>query len=371
MDFFSCSIFPRCPGCKFQKNIIDPPVIHRATSFFGRDIPLISREITGWRSKAKLAVRGSSLHPQIGLFEENSHTVVEMKECPLHYPVMNEALDLIYKKMIHHGIEPYREDNNTGRLRYLQMVVDRKTLKLQLSLVFNAKSLTEQETLFVKQLYKEGGFWHSIWGNFQFGCTNTILSSRWELFCGEEDFWQEIKGISFNFHPSSFSQAHLSVFEEMLNVIELYIPSRSNLLELYAGVGCISLSAGLKASKLLLVESSPLSKACFLKTLSSLPKEVSQKCEFLLASVEETVFPSDVDTIIVDPPRKGLSQRCKEKIFTSNAKQLIYVSCGPDSLFRDCKEIVERGWFVDDVKGFLFFPGLDHVELLVNFKKQF
>ena len=74
--------------------------------------------------------------------------------------------------------------------------------------------------------------------------------------------------------------------------------------------------------------------------------------------------------IIVDPPRKGLSKECKSKIFNSNATQLIYVSCGYDSFIRDAKEILEKGWILDHAKGFLLFPGTNHVEIIAHFKLQ-
>lgn len=369
MDSFSCSIFPSCPGCKIQTNVTSPPILDRINRFFEKKIPLIYGDIVEWRSKVKLAVRGTIDCPEIGLFAENSHSVVPMTKCPLHYAAMDKALSVIYKAISAYQIEPYLEKTNQGRLRYLQMVFDRKTEKVQLSLIFNAESLRENEIAFVKQLYNSLPFWHSIWVNFVSGPTNTILGSRWELFQGEEDFWQEILGIPFYFHPSSFSQAHLGVFEEMLKEIALYLPEKANLLELYAGVGCISLSLASKASFLTLVESSPLSLFCFRKTLSRMNSEISSKSLFFLEPVEEASFPEEVDVILVDPPRKGLSKKCKEKIFASKATQCVYVSCGPDSCLRDCKDFEAAGWFVDDVKAFLFFPGQDHVELLVNLKR--
>ncbi|MBX9922748.1 MAG: methyltransferase [Rhabdochlamydiaceae bacterium] len=361
---FSCAVFPRCSGCSFQKDVTSPKIWEKIVEVLGVS-ELICDDLTSWRSRAKLAVRGSVDKPLIGLFEEGSHTVVDLKHCPLHYPVMNEALEKIRRLMKIHKIEPYREKEHVGRLRYLQMVSDRK--QIQLSLVWNGEFLEEKEKAFVKQLYNEGMF-HSIWSNYHPKRSNTILGNLWELEVGKEDFFQEISGISFAFHPSCFAQAHLSLYEKMLEYIDSLIAEGRSLIDLYSGVGCIGLSLAKKAKKVTLVESSPHAKSSFEKSLEKLPESVKKKCLFLSNPVEEVDF-SEGDLILVDPPRKGLSKECKKKIFVSQAKQLIYISCGPESFLRDYREILQEGWILQEFKGFLLFPGTDHVEIVASFSR--
>ena len=366
---FSCHLFPTCSGCKSQKEVRNPPVLEEIQKFFQGlqcEIKLISGEITGWRSKAKLAVRESEKEPLIGLFQEESHQVVDLEECPLHYVEMNHALKMIRNQIKTFGIRAYHEKKHEGRLRYIQIVFSPKTLTLQLSLVFNAIALEEEEKQFVKRLYKEGLF-YSIWVNFCPDKTNSIFGKKWELLEGEEDFFQEIRGISFCFHPSCFSQAHLPLFEKMISYVDDLIPKNKTILELYAGVGCIGLSLAHTAKKVVLVESSPFAKNSFEKSCS---KELRDKCTFISGMVEDLSLPwQEAEVIIVDPPRKGLSKQCKNKIFQSNATQLVYVSCGYDSFMRDCKEILEKGWTLEAAQGFLLFPGTNHVELIAGFKK--
>ncbi len=370
-DSFSCPLFPACSGCKNLEGVRIPEVWKEISEFFLEiypfDLELVSEEIIGWRSRAKLAVMGSFENPQIGLFEEGSHRVIDMKTCPLHYPVMNEALGEIRVGIKDHKVLPYQEKDHLGRLKYIQMVAARKTGKIQLTLVFNSKMLESNEQTFVKQLYKTGRF-HSIWINYLPEKTNTILGKSWELIEGEEDFFQEIKGISFAFHPSCFAQAHLNLFEEMISYIDSLLDPESSILELYAGVGCIGLSLAHKVKKLTLVESSPYAKQCFEKSVANLDLEIQKKCHFFSKKVEDldSVL---AEVVLVDPPRKGLSKDCKEMIFKSDAKQLIYISCGYESFMRDCKEILEKGWKVNHAKGFLLFPATNHVEIVASFEK--
>lgn len=370
----SCDFFPKCPGCKKQKDVCNPPIWKIIQDFFiskGFLTPqkLISGEIISWRSKVKLAVRGTVDCPKIGLFEEKSHRIVDITSCPLHYPVMDEAGLLIRQEMKNHRVIPYQEESSTGRLRYLQMVVNRSDLRIQLTLVVNGNHLLENEIAFLGEIQKNPIF-HSIWVNFLPGSTNTVIGKDWQLVFGEEDFWQEIRGISFCFHPSCFSQAHVFVFEQMIFFIETLLNEGVCILELYAGVGCIGLLLARKAANVVLVESSPKARACFEKTLSKLEKRLFDKCTFISASVEEGNFSWSADVILVDPPRKGLSRKCKEKIFFSSAKQVIYISCGPESFMRDCEEFLAEGWILHQTQSFLLFPGSDHVEIIASFKKQ-
>ncbi len=368
----TCSLFPRCSGCKLQKNVRMPPVWKQLMDFFSiKNITpkLISKEITEYRSKVKLAVRGSFSSPQIGLFMEGTHKVLDMPFCPLHYPVMDEAFALIRKKITQYEIVPYEEEGSTGCLRYIQMMVNIKMNKIQLTLVFNSDNLEENEVEFITDIYNSG-YYHSIWVNFLPGSTNTILGDKWKLLHGEEDFWQEILGIRFYFHPSCFSQAHLSIFEEMLKYLDSLVIEGSSVLELYAGVGCIGLYLAQKSSKMVLVESSLEAEECFKKTTSKLSEEISKKCTFFSSSVEDMVFPTEkIDVLIVDPPRKGLSKKCKEKIELLKPTKLLYVSCGPISFMRDCEELLKSGWILNQARGFLLFPGTDHAEIIASFER--
>jgi 23S rRNA (uracil1939-C5)-methyltransferase len=370
---FSCRLFSKCSGCKSQSNVRNPEVWGEICEFLEKHSnltpKLISKEITGWRSKAKLAVRGTFKNPQIGLFEQGSHKVVDLIACPMHYPEIDEAVQEVRKEVIKYKIEPYEEKSHTGCLRYLQMHVSRETSKIQLVLVFNAVSLKESERAFVKGLYTSGMF-HSIWANYLDSKTNSIFGSAWKLLEGEEDFFQKIRGISFAFHPSCFSQAHLSLFDDLVSYVDSLVPKEKNVLELYSGVGCIGLSLASRAKKVTLVESSPHAESSLKKTLKSLVEEDRVKCCFLSSRVEEMdVSLHDVDVVLVDPPRKGLSVECKKKVFDSSAKQLVYISCGYDSFMRDCIEILEKGWKLEESRGFLLFPGTNHVEIVASFRK--
>lgn len=362
MNCISCHLLHKCSGCELDKFVILPPVWKDVTGFFGNKAPILfSGEIAPFRYRSKLAIRGSSKKPKIGLFKRGSHEVVDIDSCPLHFPLMNDLLSEIRSSITEFDIDPYQESSLKGRLKYLQMTLSRFTFQIQLVLVFNGSHLVEKEIEFLKKIYKSK-LCESIWINFSPDKTNTIFGGVWQLFHGKKDFYQKILNGKFCFHPSNFSQAHLSLFEKMLLWIRMEVTEGQNVLELYSGTGSIGGSLAEKAAKVTLVESSPFSFESFTK--SEFPGK--DKCKFLQTKVENC-DPADADLIIVDPPRKGLSVLCKNKINHSLAENLIYISCGFSSFRRDAIDLLNSGWKLKNSAGFLFFPGTNQVELAVSF----
>ncbi len=370
-----CDYFPLCSGCEKHGDVSSPPVWQTTKEFFHKvasDVPisLKVKEIVGWRTRAKLAVRGTFQEPQIGLFKHRSHQVISIPTCPLHHPSINTIYSKIKKVMIGLKIDPYDEERGTGILRYLQFAVETKTRKVQLALVVNQSSQDALLERFVKQLYTEKGL-HSIWLNFQPAKTNRIFGDHWALRDGEPYLWEQLGNAECAFHPACFSQAHLSLFEEVLSRIREWTPSNSRILELYAGVGAIGLNLASQSQEVTCVEINPFASECFQLSRLKLPLDVQGKISMKISSSEDALaLIAGKDVIVVDPPRKGLDVKVLDALCNAEQQtQLIYLSCGPLSFQRDVEKLLSHGWKIEKAEAYLFFPGSDHVEILCFLKK--
>jgi 23S rRNA (uracil1939-C5)-methyltransferase len=76
------------------------------------------------------------------------------------------------------------------------------------------------------------------------------------------------------------------------------------------------------------------------------------------------------DTIIMDPPRTGSTKEFIQAVKILNPKQIVYVSCGPDTQVRDLKEFKKIGYTFTDVYPFDMFPFTEHVETVVRLDKK-
>lgn len=370
-----CEYFPLCSGCERQGEVTTPPIFAELKEFFHRidsslDFQLTVKDVIHWRCRSKLAVRGTSSHPEIGLFKRGSHDVVSIPHCPLHHPSINRAYAKVIQSVTQCKIDPYREENGSGTLRYLQFAVERKTSRVQLVLVVNRLGWDPCLRDFVKLLYNKDDF-HSLWLNFQPQQTNRILGEEWMLCEGEPYLWDTLGLASCAFHPACFGQAHLALFEEVLKRIREWVLPVQKIVELYAGVGVIGLNLLPQSDEVTCIEINPFAAQCFELSCSKLPVGLQRKISLRISSSEESISLIDgKDVIIVDPPRKGLDAKVLEAICEAkNASQLIYLSCGPRSFQRDCEKLLSKGWKIDRAEGFLFFPGTDHIEVLCSFKK--
>ena len=269
---------------------------------------------SGWRTRAKLAVRDT----KIGLFKPGTHEVEDLIDCPDHHPSINAALHRLRKV----PYTPYNEQTLTGDLRYVQLTVQRSTGKVQLVLVSNGKGKCDAlvETL-------KNDDWHSIWVNVQEGSTNTIFGPIWELKMGPTYLEETILGRKFYFHPACFVQANLDLFEQILLDIKSWVLPNQHLTEFYAGIGVISLTIADQCQSAILVEINPFAEDCF--------KEGHPPSHFhFFTGPTENYLDQLKEVLIVDPPRKGLDQKVVDTIKDILSK----TNSLPKLQFRNSKE---------------------------------
>ncbi|OIT32422.1 hypothetical protein A4A49_10486, partial [Nicotiana attenuata] len=350
----NCTHFQSCSGCTQDFDLHHPVVIDEAIGYFKKlgvkDFSFDSCRLWGWRCRAKLAVRGSSSKPLIGLYEEGTHNVVDIPDCKAHHPNINAAVELLkrgFRWIIELNVEPYDEDQGTGDLRYIQMAVTThdtslpiperyKNGKVQVSLVWNSRSENSANAgklnALAHFLWANGGpkrkvhLIHSVWANFQTSSNNIIFGNRWRHLLGERDFWEHIGGIDVSLAPSSFGQANTRAFDSLLRKLQKYVPLGASVVDLYAGAGVIGLSLAFsrKCRSVKCVEVNKESKQSFEKTVERLPTNVESNISWhhADASIEPTSWLLGSDVVVVDPPRKGLDPSLVKELRHISALEL-------------------------------------------------
>ena len=93
--------------------------------------------------------------------------------------------------------------------------------------------------------------------------------------------------------------------------------------------------------------------------------------ESLLSAAErergEKITP---DVIVLDPPRAGCDEGLLRYISALAPRRVVYVSCNPDTLARDCTWFRELGYQIGAVTPVDMFPRTGHVETIVCLRKQ-
>jgi tRNA/tmRNA/rRNA uracil-C5-methylase (TrmA/RlmC/RlmD family) len=132
--------------------------------------------------------------------------------------------------------------------------------------------------------------------------------------------------------------------------------------DLYAGVGLFGLSlAAAGRDDVTLVEGDPVSAADL--EVNARPFAGSVRLENL--SVERFLAQGLVPargSVVVDPPRTGMSREAIEAILAAAPATVVYVSCDTATLARDVGRFLEAGYGIAHVEAFDMFPNTAHVE---------
>jgi 23S rRNA (uracil1939-C5)-methyltransferase len=74
-------------------------------------------------------------------------------------------------------------------------------------------------------------------------------------------------------------------------------------------------------------------------------------------------------TLIVDPPRTGISRDAMDAIPQLAARRIVYVSCDPPTMARDARRLLDGGYRLTALTAFDLFPNTPHVEAVGVFDR--
>jgi 23S rRNA (uracil1939-C5)-methyltransferase len=336
------------------------------------EVPLVSGPAAGFRSRARLAIRGRIGSPKIGLFEEGTHRVVHVPECRVHHPLINRVAQTVRGALIDTQVPPYSEAAHLGLARYLQVVVERRSQSAQVTLVAN--SSTSEPLAPTMALIRErlGDEMHSLWFNAQCERTNVILGPTFELIAGAESVVDCFGGANVHYLPGAFGQSNLEVAELIIADLRREVPSGARVAEFYAGAGAIGLSLLDQVQGLRLNESSPQSLQGLEMGLAGLDGRTRAKVSVLPGPAITAIdAAAGADVVIVDPPRKGLDEPLALHFATQPPQRLLYVSCDLGSLLRDSARLLASGRLrLATLTAYNLLPYTDHVETLARFERS-
>ncbi len=360
--------FENCVSCVVKKDLLNPESWEKILQFkkdAGLDVSsnIFYNQFEKYREKAKLAIRKKCSQVCVGLFKKDTHEIVDMKNCIAHHPTISKAIEILKREIEKYHVSCFEENTHLGLLRYVQFFLSNLSKKIQLTLVLNTKNEKEIPKNFLKKLSTYSLF-ESVWINVNTSQNNVIFSPHWEKFYGKEFLLQKILDETFVFHPACFSQINLSLFETLIEALLKEVSSDDKVLELYGGNAVISTHIAKKCNRVVCVEINAFSLLSFKET-------GNKKVTFLQKDVDQIQTLNSYDTIILDPPRKGLSKLLLERLLKlEGKKKIIYISCNVDSFLKDIKNLILKGWKIKKLDGYLLLPRTNHIEIFSVLVKE-
>ena len=175
--------------------------------------------------------------------------------------------------------------------------------------------------------------------------------------------------IELRRHVLAFFQGNRYLLNDLVSHVVAQVPLRSDAIDLYAGAGLFAVSAAaIRGARVTAVEGDRVAAADLEANARAADGEVTavhQPVEAFVAASRPRPT-----TLIVDPPRTGMSREALDGVLALGAARVIYVSCDIATLARDARRIVDAGYAIEGITAFDMFPNTPHVETVVVFENQ-
>ena len=371
-----CDVFSKCGGCVFRHihyNSECEMKYQRVKDAFERigHIDIEPEEIiksdrtTRYRNKAQFPIRQDKNGISMGFFASNSHRVIDCRDCLLQPKEFEKILSVFDNWIKKYSISVYNEDTHKGLLRHIYIRKAFETDQIMVCAVINGHNLPKKDELIVSLIKKCKNI-ISIVVNENTNDSNVILGKKCYTIWGEDYIEDILCGIKVRISPLSFYQVNHDQAQVLYKKAEEYarLSKDDILLDLYCGAGTIGLSMADKVKKLIGVEIVPeaIEDAKINADINHI-----ENAEFICGDAPKAaeilkdrgIKP---DVIIVDPPRKGCATELLETIVQMSPKRIVYVSCDPATLARDCAILKEKNYEIIKVTPVDMFPRTAHVE---------
>ncbi len=377
-----CKIFAACGGCTLQHMAYSAQlaykhkVVEDALTRIGGLTDFVVSPVLGmdnpWRYRNKgsfpLAIVGP--HVETGFFSPRSHRLIPMPDCLIQQQNVLQAAFAVRDWANTYSIPAYDEQTGKGLLRH---VVARAsyTGEVMATVVATGMLPHKKELLEIMQEQVDGLV--SVYLNVQRAKSNVILGDEYRLLWGKETIEEQLCGLTFSLGPASFLQVNPVQTERLyttaLNLLALTGGER--VVDAYCGIGTITLLLARSAQEVIGIENVPQAVD---DAKRNAQRNNLRNVQFLCEE-SETALPRLVedglalDALVMDPPRKGADEGFLRAVIKSGVRRVLYISCNPATLARDCRILADSGYQIQAVQPVDMFPHTAHVETVVLMSK--
>jgi 23S rRNA (uracil1939-C5)-methyltransferase len=326
----------------------------------------------GYRTRIKLVVRASGGDIAAGLYVPGTHRVMDISSCAVHPEPVNRIVRYLKRKCGALKVVPYDERSDSGDLRYLDLRYSFARREANVTLV-TRHSQFPQGRILARALMRKFPWINGVIQNVNEQRGNVIWGERYKVLAGRDTLLENIGGLTLGYPAGVFSQANPAMAEILYDSIVgmAKVNNREKVVDLYCGVGPISLTLARRAGLVCGIDDSSLSIAT---AKQNARRNGIGNCRFLHGDVAQKIIEAEqflarLDCVVVNPPRKGIQPAALAAIIDLQAPRIVYVSCEPASLARDLDGLLQRGYRLRELKCFDMFPHTDQVETAAALEK--
>ncbi|MGN7854487.1 MULTISPECIES: 23S rRNA (uracil(1939)-C(5))-methyltransferase RlmD [Exiguobacterium] len=380
-----CPVYSVCGGCQLQHMSYDGQLRYKEEMLRNAflkstklniekaDIrPTIGSKEWEYRNKSQFVVGKQGNEIVSGLYSANSNRLVAIDDCVVQNKDTLRVNQAVTKLLNDYKVPVYHAAKQDGVMRHIVVRTGIKTGEIQVVLVAFKDGFRDLEGLSRDIMDIPGVV--SVVLNINDKLTSRVFGEETEVLRGVERIEEEMGEFTYQLSPRAFFQLNPEQAERMYEEIAraAALTGEERVVDAYAGVGSIGLwiAKGAKEVRgMEIIEEAVEDANAHMKQYGfDHAHYVVGKAEAWIPRwVKEGWIP---DVFIVDPPRSGCDTQLLNAMISSKAKKIIYVSCNPQTLARDCDHLMKAGYKVSYIQPYDMFPQTAHVEAIVVLEKK-
>lgn len=380
-----CPHYEKCGGCqlrhikydeqlKIKKNIVENAMrriggfdLFRLEEIVGMENPM------RYRNKMVFPVGKTDGKNLCGFYAQKSHDIISLTDCVIGDKINIAVNNAVIDYMNENNISAYDEKTHTGIIRRVFTRKSFSTGDIMVVISANAEKLPYYEKL-ISKLRNVSDKIASIILNINTRRKGAVITDENITLWGADRISDKLCGVNFMISPQSFFQVNPVQTEKLYSKALEYanLDKNMSVMDIYCGIGTISLCAAKQAKKVIGVEI--VEKAIADAKENAINNGIENAVFY--ADSAENIVPKLVaqgetpDVVILDPPRKGSDEATLSAIVKAQPKRIVYVSCNSATLARDARFLAANGYKITRSSAFDLFPHTTHVETVMLMQRE-
>lgn len=371
----TCKYSKKCGACRYQgtdyaKQLeIKQQIIDGLMKKYCKPEPIIGMSIPyNYRNKVH-AVFGKNKSGDVisGIYARGTHDIVPIDYCQIEDYRADMVMKTIRRLAKEFKIKTYDEDTGYGFLRHVLIRTANRTGEIMVVLVV-ASPIFPSKNNFVAALRQEHPYITTVVVNVNAKKTSLVLGEKESTAYGMGYIYDSLCGCKFKISPRSFYQINSIQTEKLYSkAIEMAeFTGEEKVIDAYCGIGTIGIIMSKKVKNVIGVE---LNKDAVKDAIVNAKINKVENVRFVQDDAGKYMMKlasrgEKVDVVVMDPPRSGSDERFLSSMCRLAPKKVVYISCGPETMVRDIKYLMNKGYKVIKAQPVDMFPHTSHIECI-------
>ena len=374
-----CPHFGQCGGCKYQHIAYDEQLTQKEAfvrSLFGREVdPILACE-PAWHYRNKMEFsfsQAKSGEKFLGLMRKKGR-VENIDTCFLTNPWFIDVLKDVREWFKASELTAYYPPTDRGSLRTLTVREGVHTGEKMVVLLVSGNpeyALSEQR---IQDFIDAVGEVEALLLRKQIIAKKTPTRFEERLLYGKEVIHEKMHdgagcAYTFRIRAASFFQPNTTqaqaLYQLALKCAQL--KEDETVFDLYCGTGTLGIFASKQVKQVMGIEIVPemVQDAQENLKLNNVPN-----MQVIEGDVGKIDFSERPTTIIIDPPRSGLSPQAIKYLIELAPEKILYISCNPVTQAKNCQELEDDGYQIERLAPVDQFPHTPHIESIAFLRKK-